>query len=175
GITCSPIPPAAWRLKMEMEEEMEEIDLRLLSLVQEGFPLTPRPFRDLGEVLGLGEREVIERLDALQERGLVRRIGPILDMRRLGRSGILAALKVSRDEADELAEIVNQYQEISHNYLRPNESGYNMWFTVSATEERIQEVLAEIRRSTGRRMLVLPTGRIFKIGVKFDIMDEEEE
>jgi DNA-binding Lrp family transcriptional regulator len=154
---------------------MEEIDLRLLSLVQEGFPLTPRPFRDLGEVLGLGEREVIERLDALQERGLVRRIGPILDMRRLGRSGILAALKVSRDEADELAEIVNQYQEISHNYLRPNESGYNMWFTVSATEERIQEVLAEIRRSTGRRMLVLPTGRIFKIGVKFDIMDEEEE
>lgn len=160
---------------MEMEEEMEEIDLRLLSLVQEGFPLTPRPFRDLGEVLGLGEREVIERLDALQERGLVRRIGPILDMRRLGRSGILAALKVSRDEADELAEIVNQYQEISHNYLRPNESGYNMWFTVSATEERIQEVLAEIRRSTGRRMLVLPTGRIFKIGVKFDIMCEEEE
>ncbi|MBK7387081.1 MAG: AsnC family transcriptional regulator [Methanothrix sp.] len=154
---------------------MEEIDLRLLSLVQEGFPLTSRPFRDLGEVLGLGEREVIERLDALQERGLVRRIGPILDMRRLGRSGILAALKVSRDEADELAEIVNQYQEISHNYLRPNESGYNMWFTVSATEERIQEVLAEIRRSTGRRMLVLPTGRIFKIGVKFDIMDEEEE
>ncbi|MGB3919940.1 AsnC family transcriptional regulator [Methanothrix sp.] len=160
---------------MEMEEEMEEIDLRLLSLVQEGFPLTPRPFRDLGEVLGLGERVVIERLDALQERGLVRRIGPILDMRRLGRSGILAALKVSRDEADELAKIVNQYQEISHNYLRPNESGYNMWFTVSATEERIQEVLAEIRRSTGRRMLVLPTGRIFKIGVKFDIMDEEEE
>lgn len=158
-----------------MEVEMEEIDLRLLSLVQEGFPLTPRPFRDLGEVLGLGERVVIERLDALQERGLVRRIGPILDMRRLGRSGILAALKVSRDEADELAKIVNQYQEISHNYLRPNESGYNMWFTVSATEERIQEVLAEIRRSTGRRMLVLPTGRIFKIGVKFDIMDEEEE
>ena len=160
---------------MEMEEEMEEIDLRLLSLVQEGFPLTPRPFRDLGEVLGLGEREVIERLNCLQKEGLVRRIGPILDMRRLGRSGILAALKVSRDEADELAEIVNQYQEISHNYLRPNESGYNMWFTVSATEERIQEVLAEIRRSTGRRMLVLPTGRIFKIGVKFDIMDEEEE
>jgi len=154
---------------------MDEIDLRLLSLVQVGFPLTPKPFEDLGGLLSLEEKEVIERLDGLQKEGLVRRIGPILDMRRLGRSGILAALKVSRDEADELAEIVNQYQEISHNYLRPNESGYNMWFTVSATEERIQEVLAEIRRSTGRRMLVLPTGRIFKIGVKFDIMDEEEE
>ena len=154
---------------------MEEIDLRLLSLVQEKFPLTPRPFRELGRLLGLEEKEVIERLNCLQKEGLVRRIGPILDLRRLGRSGILAALLVSPEEADSLAEFVNQYQEVSHNYLRPNESGYNMWFTVSATEERIQEVLEEIRKSTGRRMLVLPTGRIFKIGVKFDIMCEEEE
>ena len=153
----------------------EEIDLRLLSLVQEKFPLTPRPFQELGRLLGLEEREVIERLNCLQKEGLVRRIGPILDLRRLGRSGILAALLVSLDEADEMAEFVNQYPEVSHNYLRPNPSGYNMWFTVSATEERIQEVLAEIRKSTGRRMLVLPTGRIFKIGVKFDIMCEEEE
>ncbi len=154
---------------------MDEIDLRLLSLVQEGFPLTPKPFEDLGGLLGLEEKEVIERLDGLQKEGVVRRIGPILDLRRLGRSGILAALQVSPEEADSLAEFVNQYQEVSHNYLRPNESGYNMWFTVSATEERIQEVLEEIRKSTGRRMLVLPTGRIFKIGVKFDIMCEEEE
>ncbi len=155
--------------------EVEEIDLRLLSLVQERFPLTPRPFQDLGRLLGLEEREVIERLESLQKDGLVRRIGPILDLRRLGRSGILAAINVPLEEADALAESINQYQEVSHNYLRPNESGYNMWFTVSATEERIQEVLAEIRESTGRKMLVLPTGRIFKIGVKFDIMGEEEE
>jgi len=154
---------------------MDEIDLRLLSLVQVGFPLTPKPFEDLGGLLGQEEKEVIERLDGLQKEGIVRRIGPILDLRRLGRSGILAALQVSPEEADGLAEFVNQYQEVSHNYLRPNESGYNMWFTVSATEERIQEVLEEIRKSTGRRMLVLPTGRIFKIGVKFDIMCEEEE
>lgn len=155
--------------------EKEEIDLRLLSLVQEKFPLTPRPFQELGRLLGLEEREVIERLNCLQKEGLVRRIGPILDLRRLGRSGILAALLVSLDEADEMAEFVNQYPEVSHNYLRPNPSGYNMWFTVSATEERIQEVLVEIRKSTGRKMLVLPTGRIFKIGVKFEIMCEEEE
>jgi DNA-binding Lrp family transcriptional regulator len=153
---------------------MDEIDLRLLSLIQEGFPLTSKPFEDLGGLLGLEEKEVIERLDGLQKEGVVRRIGPILDLRRLGRSGILAALQVSAEDADGLAEFVNQYQEVSHNYLRPNESGYNMWFTISATEERIQEVLEEFRKGTGRKMLVLPTGRIFKIGVKFDIMCEEE-
>jgi DNA-binding Lrp family transcriptional regulator len=149
---------------------MNEIDLKLLALVQDGFPLTSRPFRDLGEAMGLDEKEIIERLRGLQKGGLVRRIGPIIDLRKLGRSGILAALRVSMEEADDVAKVVNQYQEVSHNYLRPNASGYNLWFTVSASDERIQEILEEIKTQTGRAMLVMPTGRIFKIGVKFDII-----
>jgi DNA-binding Lrp family transcriptional regulator len=149
---------------------MDEIDLKLLAIVQEGFPLTARPFRDLGLSLGLNESEVMARLAGLQREGLVRRIGPILDLRKMGRGGILAALAVPVEEADEAAEVVNQYPEVSHNYLRPNESGYNLWFTISAHQERILEILEEIRSRTGRKLLVLPTGRIFKIGVKFDII-----
>ena len=149
---------------------MDEVDLELLSAVQDGFPITARPFRDLGRAMRLEEEEVIARLDCLQKDGLVRRIGPVLDLRKLGRSGILAALEVSREEADRAALIINEYTEVSHNYLRPDESGYNLWFTVSSTEERIQEILQEIRIKTGRKMLVLPTLRIFKIGVKFDIV-----
>ncbi len=149
---------------------MDEIDLKLLSLVQEGFPLTSRPFRDLGKTLGLSEDEVMRRLCELQRDGLIRRIGPILDLRKLGMSGILAALQVPIEEADEAAKVVNQYSEVSHNYLRPNENGYNIWFTVSAHEDRIREILEEIRTRTGYKMLILPTGKIFKIGVKFDII-----
>jgi len=149
---------------------MDEIDRELLSAVQDGFPITARPFRDLGRALGLAEEEVIKRLASLQKEGLLRRIGPVLDLRKLGRSGILAALEVPTEESDGAAQVINEYTEVSHNYLRPNESGYNLWFTVSATEERIQEILQEIRIKTGRKMLVLPTLRIFKIGVKFDII-----
>ena len=149
---------------------MDEIDLKLLAAVQEGFPISPRPFRDLGRALGLEEDEVISRLAMLQKEGLVRRIGPILDLRRMGRSGILAALAVPLDRADGVAEVVSLYPEVSHNYLRPNDSGYNLWFTVSGTEERIQDILQEIRAKTGLKMLVLPTLKIFKIGVKFDIV-----
>ena len=149
---------------------MDEIDLKLLAAVQEGFPISPRPFRDLGRALGLEEDEVISRLAMLQKEGLVRRIGPILDLRRMGKSGILAALAVPLDRADSVAEVVSLYPEVSHNYLRPNDSGYNLWFTVSGTEERIQDILEEIRAKTGLKMLVLPTLKIFKIGVKFDIV-----
>jgi DNA-binding Lrp family transcriptional regulator len=149
---------------------MDEVDRRLLSAVQDGFPITPRPFRSLGEDIGISESETLERLDRLQRDGLVRRIGPILDMRKLGCSGVLVALAVMEDEADYIAQAVNQYLEISHNYLRPNESGYNIWFTVSASEKRIEEILDEIGSRTGKKMLVLPTLRIFKIGVRFNII-----
>jgi DNA-binding Lrp family transcriptional regulator len=149
---------------------IDEIDRKLLALVQEGFPLTSRPFQELGSVLGLGEEEVLVRIGGLQSEGLIRRIGPILDLRKLGLSGMLAALQVPLEEADDAARIVNQYPEVSHNYLRPGENGYNLWFTVSAKEDRIREILEEIRSRTGYNILVLPTGRIFKIGVKFDII-----
>jgi len=149
---------------------MEEADLRLLDAIQDGLPLASHPFRILGDSLGMSESEVIVRLDRLQQEGIIRRIGPILDMRKLGCSGVLVAIKVPPDQADEVANIVNEYKEVSHNYLRPNDSGYNIWFTVSAREERIHVILAEIRDRTGLDQLVLPTKKIFKIGVKFDII-----
>lgn len=149
---------------------MDELDLKLLAAVQDAFPLTSRPFLDLGEALGLEESEVLERLAALQRDGLIRRIGPILDLRKMGLKGVLAALKVPAEEADNAAAVVNEYPEVSHNYLRPNKSEYNLWFTVSGSEDRISEILSQISSATGRKLLVLPTVRIFKIGVKFDII-----
>jgi len=148
---------------------MDEIDLKILAIVQEEFPLEKRPFQALGKKLGLDEDVVINRLEKLHEEGLVRRLGPILDIRKLGLSGVLVAVQVPEEEAEGVASIVSQYQEVSHNYLRPNDTGYNLWFTVSAKEDRIDEILSDISSRTNRKLLVLPTARIFKIGVKFDI------
>ncbi|NYT01811.1 MAG: Lrp/AsnC family transcriptional regulator [Methanosarcinales archaeon] len=148
----------------------DEVDLQILAAVQECFPLESRPYLCLAREIGIPEEEIMSRIDRLKSEGLIRRIGPILDLRRLGRSGVLVALKVPEEEADGVSLLVNQFEEISHNYLRPSPSGYNMWFTISAGEDRIQEILSEIRSLTGRPQLVLPTRRIFKIGVKFDIL-----
>jgi len=153
----------------ETGPDLDDLDRRLLALVQEEFPLTGRPFLALGEILGTGEEEVISRAKRLQDLGIIRRIGPILDMRRLGCSGVLVALPVSDGRMEEVADVVNGYQEISHNYLRPNETKFNMWFTISASQDRIDEILAEIKEKTGLDQLVLPTKRIFKIGVRFEI------
>jgi DNA-binding Lrp family transcriptional regulator len=149
--------------------QLDDIDKRLLDTVQKEFPLDKTPLRTLGELLNISEDELILRFGRLQELGIIRRIGPILDMRRLGFKGVLVALPVPEKRIDEVSDIINEYMEVSHNYLRPNETDYNLWFTISASEDRIRDILDDIKEKTGLRQLVLPTCRIFKIGVKFDI------
>jgi DNA-binding Lrp family transcriptional regulator len=149
---------------------MDDSDRKILVEIQNGFPLVDRPFKDLGDLLGMSEAEVISRISSLHDLGIVRRIGPILDIRRLGYSGVLVAVKVPVEGAGQVAAAIDEYEEVSHNYLRPDASGYNLWFTLSASAERIEEILAEIRSNSGLKTMILPTEKIFKIGVKFDIL-----
>jgi DNA-binding Lrp family transcriptional regulator len=149
---------------------MDDFDRKILVEIQSGFPLVKRPFEALSQELGMSESEVISRIKSLQEEGIVRRIGPILDLRQLGLKGVLVAVKVPADGATFAASVINEYDEVSHNYLRPDDSGYNLWFTLSADEKRIDEILGEIRSKTGLEAMMLPTEKIFKIGVKFDII-----
>ncbi|MDJ1420466.1 MAG: Lrp/AsnC family transcriptional regulator [Candidatus Methanoperedens sp.] len=127
-----------------------------------------RPFEHLGEVLGIEEDEMIRRIKRLCKDGAIRRIGPIISTKKTGGTSTLVAMKVTDERVDEVADIINQYDEVSHNYLRP--ANYNIWFTLSAeSEERLHDILREITEKTGFEVINLPTKRLFKIGVKFNI------
>jgi len=90
-------------------------------------------------------------------------------------------MRVSDDAIDEVAAQINEFDEVSHNYLRPGSynmwfthnylrpGSYNMWFTVSArSEERLREMIREIDE-LGYPFLELPVERLFKIGVRFEV------
>jgi len=147
---------------------LDEIDKKILNSIQLDFPLVHRPFEELGISMGIKGEEIISRIKRLQKEGAIRRIGPIISTKKTGGVSTLVAMKVPPEKVDEVAGLINKYEEVSHNYLRP--SNFNMWFTLSVeSEERLDEILKELTDKTGCELRNLPTKRLFKIGVKFNI------
>ena len=147
---------------------LDEVDKKILNAIQIDFPLVKRPFLELGKTLGLPEEEVLLRIERLKREGAIRRIGPVISTKKTGGVSSLLAVKVPDERVDEVANMINEYEEVSHNYLRP--SNYNIWFTVSAeSEERLHEIINDVAEKTGCPVINLPTKRLFKIGVKFNI------
>ncbi len=146
---------------------MDGIDRRILDLIQKDFPISQRPFRAIGEQLGIGEEEVLERIRSLKERGVIRRIGATFEPKRLGYTSTLCAAKVPPEKVEEFVAVVNAYPGVTHNYERDHE--YNIWFTfIGRSSEEIEERIAEIEERTGVRGIKnLPTLRRFKIDVTF--------
>ncbi|MDD4239744.1 MAG: AsnC family transcriptional regulator [Desulfotomaculaceae bacterium] len=148
---------------------LDETDRQLLKLIQTSLPISPEPYREVGEALGISEAEVIARLRLLVENGIIRRLGGVFDSRKLGYSGALCAMEVAGERIDEVAAVVNSFAGVTHNYLR--EGPINMWFTVLApSEKKLAETLKEIRERTGiQEIMTFPAGKIYKIRVNFDL------
>ncbi len=144
---------------------LDAIDRRLLNEFQRDLPLGERPFAVIGARLGCSETEVIERLETLQQRGFVSRVGAVVAPRRVGDS-VLAAMRVPEARLREVADLVNGYCEVNHNYAREHE--FNLWFVVVAADgERVQTVLDDIERRTGIAVMALPLERAYHIDLGF--------
>ena len=110
---------------------MDDLDRRIINNLQGGFPVSERPFLDAARTLGIGERDLIDRIENLLETGVLSRFGPMYHAERLGGGLTLAALAAPPERFDEVAALVNAHPEVAHNYERDHE--LNMWF-VLATE-----------------------------------------
>ena len=148
---------------------MDDIDRKLLNEIQSNFPITKRPYNDLGNLLGCSEDEIIQRITTLKERGIIRRIGGNFESQRLGFTTTLCAARVPDDKLSRFVKVVNQCTGVTHNYLRDHY--FNIWFTFVAPDmDDINKYIDEIIQHTGvREILNLPAVRTFKILVDFDL------
>jgi siroheme decarboxylase len=169
--SCSAHGPKLRSRKHGAAIPLDDVDKRLLNLMQGSFPIAPRPYAHVAGEAGLGERETIDRVRRLLEERIIRQVTPIFDTRVLGYSSMLVAAKVDPDNPWRAANIINEHPGVSHNYLRNHE--FNIWFTI-ATEpdsplglEGTLEVLARIAGAESIRQL--PTLKLFKIRMDLEM------
>ncbi|MDR5866858.1 Lrp/AsnC family transcriptional regulator [Halomonas koreensis] len=141
---------------------LDAVDRRLINRLQAGLPLVPRPYAAVAEELGLGEGELIYRLERLSEDGVLTRFGPMYHAERLGGGLTLAALAVPEADFERVVETVNAFPEVAHNYRREHE--LNMWFVLATeTPARLEAALAEIEEATGLQVFNLPKEEEFHV------------
>jgi DNA-binding Lrp family transcriptional regulator len=146
---------------------LDKTDKAILNQIQSSFPLTPRPYAAVGELLGLTEAEVVSRVQRMMQDGIIRRIGANFNSRRLGYTSTLCAAHVPPDRIEQFIQVVNHYPGVTHNYLRRHH--LNIWFTLIAeSTDRISEILAKIAAESGiPEIYSFPAKKIFKIQVDF--------
>ena len=148
---------------------MDDKDREILNEIQSGFPITPRPYLELGQRLNLSEHEILKRVGKLKEEGVIRRIGGNFNSRKLDFTSTLCAARVPEKRLEKFIDAVNSYKGVTHNYLRNHD--YNVWFTfIAPSTEFIENALKDISSKTGvDDILNMPAVRMFKIKVDFEV------
>lgn len=151
---------------------LNDTDTKLLDLLQLSFPLTVQPYADIASRLGLSEGEVIAAIRRLKQDGIIRLIAPVFDTKCLGYKTTLAALKVSQDNMEKAAGIIQNHQGISHGYERDND--FNLWITLATTGD-IKAELVNLAELTGaEQYFSMPAVKLFKLRALF-IMGTDSE
>lgn len=163
-LTPSPTKQTAMKPKTQ---ELDDLDRAILNEIQSNFPLAPRPYAEMGKRVGAGEEEVLARVTAMHDAGIIRRIGANFTSRKLGYTSTLCAARVPPENLESFAAVVNRYPGVTHNYLRKHR--FNVWFTLIAeSEARLADILQEIRETSGAtKILSLPAKEVYKIKVDF--------
>ncbi len=150
-----------------MIEALDPVDLKLLDRWQRNFPLVPKPFLTIARILDTTEREVLARYRAQKEAHAISRIGAVFAPNTIGAS-TLAALAVSDDRLEPVAELVNREPGVNHNYER--EHVFNLWFVLTGRDRAaIEESLARIRTATACPLIEAPLVRPFHLDLGFSL------
>lgn len=146
---------------------LDSTDQQLINHFQRHLPVCKRPYLEMSRRLGISEQEVIERLQSLQSRDVVGRIGPVFEHSQAGAS-LLAAVAAPEQQQDLVAARINRAPGVNHNYAR--EHTYNLWFVMTAPDtEYLEKHLDELEQDLKLPMLRLPMMEGYHIDLAFDI------
>ena len=140
--------------KFETEGALDVVDRLIVEATQKGLPLTPRPYHDIAEQLGLSGPEVMARMEAMLDAGIIRRIAAVPNHYKLGyRGNGMSVWNVSDEDADAAGREIGALDYVSHCYRRPRhlpDWPYNLFAMVHGRDrEAVHDQVAQIAELLG--------------------------
>jgi len=132
---------------------MDQKDLDLLKIAQDGVQLTSRPYQVLGDLVGISEQEVMERLHALQKEGIIRRFAATIGHRALGIvANAMIAWKAAPENVESAGMLFASIDEVTHCYERRTAEDwpYNLYTMVhSKSRDDCLMIAAQLSQRSG--------------------------
>ena len=132
---------------------IDDIDKRIIRLIQEDLPMVLSPFAVLAKRAGLKEGEIIARIRKMKTKGIVRRFGATLRHQEAGfSSNAMIAWCVPEDRVDEVGKTLSRFKEVTHCYLRKTPKGwrYNIYTMIHGeSEQECTEIAKRMSREVG--------------------------
>ncbi|MGB5426490.1 MAG: AsnC family protein [Gammaproteobacteria bacterium] len=149
---------------------LNQQDRELVAAIQGGLPLVAKPYAAIAAQLGLTEKEVIARLQQLQEAGLIKRMGVVVRHRALGyRANAMVVWDIPDAEVERVGALLADETCVTLCYQRPRrlpEWRYNLFCMIHGRErDSVLRRLEQIVAFHGLEKIphtVLFSGRSFK-------------
>jgi len=132
---------------------IDDLDKKIISMIQGDLPVEPRPFSLVAEKLGTAEEDLIRRIRALKDRGVIRRFGATLRQQVAGfQSNAMVAWKVPEERIEEVGKTMARFREVTHCYQRMPQGDwkYNLYTMIHGEgREECYEIASRMSRKAG--------------------------
>lgn len=132
---------------------IDEIDKKIINLIQGDLPLTPKPFAEMAERINIDEVQFIKRVNKLVEKGVIRRFGATLRHQEAGySSNAMVAWIVPDDKIEDIGEVMAGFREVTHCYQRrpQNDWQYNLFTMVHGdSKDECYEIARRMSKISG--------------------------
>ena len=151
---------------------IDATDRAIIDHLQGGFPICERPYAQAAAALGIGEDELLERLQRMLDARVLTRFGPMFQVERMGGAFVLAAMRVPEADWQQVVDIVNAFPGVAHNYRRESDRAcpFNMWFVLATeTADGIAAAVRTIEAASGLPVFAFPKLREYFVEMKLPV------
>ncbi|BCU70558.1 Lrp/AsnC family transcriptional regulator [Stygiolobus caldivivus] len=150
---------------------LSENAYKIIMELEYNFPFDERPFRVIGERLGINENDVVNTVKELVDKEVIKRIGMYVSFRAKGMESALIASDIPPENLEKFRKIALGIKDLTHNFIR-NHPKYNVWYVLKAeNRELLNRKIAELMAEVGcKDYVILYSKKSLKLSVKYDVI-----